>query len=541
MKRILFPQISKMLSMLLVPLFLCTISCKEKLASLTKEATVLPEKPSGPKGVYIYATAKNTETLDYVSVLDYSKLAGSPFESYTRERIGDGLHIRMPEVSQPQIIEIMAFNGPEFYNTRVFVTPQDSLSLYFENSKIVFTDKKAAARDFFGKLTTPETQWPNFIGDIHQYKKDVVAIRDFRSSIWEAHKAAHETSFSDSYIKHVEAEMYFEYLYQLTSPRSKKSNPNAAIQNYFNDGDGLLSTLRDSRYNPEKDMLNFSTYYDSISLDVFEHPEYINNDYFKRSLNQMIRHYFAEYDYMDYSKETFFAEKKFIDENLEGDLRNYALGKLISDYFKKGFGRGEQDLKIIRSAIAELKSSTNRQAYIDEIEVIETSLDILGNKIPEYALQEKLVDMQLDTLTMGDLIERTKGAVRLIDVWAGWCQPCLLDMQLSTDFKKEMTQKEGISWIYLSLDTEKDWPRYTKRVRAYTDTDQHYRFVNPYKSRLLKILKARVNNKIIVPRYTIMNRDGSIALSNAPRPSDTLRFKKDLKEILDLNAVNTKQ
>lgn len=522
-------------------LFILTSGCKEKTTASKKVGTVISEKPIAPKGVYMYATAKDPNTLDYVSILDYSKLAGSPYETYTRERIGDGLHIQMPEISQPQILEIMAFNGPEFYNTRVFVSPQDSLYFYFENSQIIFTDSKAPARNFFGKLTTLETKWPNFTGDIHEYKKDVVAMRDFRSSIWEAHKQEHKASFSDTYIKHVEAEMYYEYLFQLASPRSQKPDPNAAVQNYFNDGDGLLSTLRDSRYNPEKDMLSFNTYYDSLSIAIFQKPEYINNDYFKRSLNQLIRHYFAEYDYMDYSKETFFAEKKFINDHLQGDLKNYALGKLISDYFKKGFGRGDQDLKIIRSAIEELKSSTDRQAYIDEIEMIETSLDILGNQIPEYALQEKLVDMQLDTLTMGELIERTKGDVRVIDVWAGWCLPCLVDMQLSTDFKKEMTKKEGISWIYLSLDVEKDWPRYTKKIKAYTDKEQHYRFVNPYKSKLLKILKARVNNKVIVPRYTIMNPDGSIALSNAPRPSDTLRFKKDLKEILERNTEKATQ
>lgn len=536
MKRHLLPQPS----IFLVCIFLLLMAaCRKQTTNPTTKAEVLSEKSVTSKGVYMYATAKDAKTLEFVSVLDYSKLAGSPFETYTMERIGDGLHIRVPEISQPQILEIMAFNGPEFYNTRVFVTPQDSLSFYLEGSKIIFTDKKAAARNFFGKLTTPETQWPNFEGDIHQYKKEVVAIRDFRKSIWSAYKEKNKTSFSDIYIEHVEAEMYYEYLYQLASPRSKKPNPNAAVRNYYNDGDGLLSTLRDSRYNPEKDMLNFTTYYDSLSIAVFQNEKYINNDYFKRSLNQMIRHYFAEYDYLDYSKETFLAEKKFIDSQFQGDLKNYALGKLISDYFQKGFGRGEHDLKIIRSAIAELKSSTSRQAYLDEIEVIETSLDILGNTIPEYALQEKLVDMQLDTLTMGELIERTTGQVRVIDVWAGWCYPCLLDMKLSVDFKKQMTQKEGISWIYLSLDNEKDWPSYTKKVSAYTDVNQHYRFVNPYKSRLLKILKARVNNKVIVPRYTIMNRDGSIALSNAPRPSDTLRFMKDLKDILTPHTSNT--
>jgi len=178
---------------------------------------------------------------------------------------GNTLEITLHNVSKPQIIEIMAFGDPHFYNTRAFIQPQDLLYFHLEDGIITFFNSDSSENNFFSKITSPEMQWPNFNGDIKVYKEEVVAMRDLRQELFETFIKEHP-EVSETFKTNVADEMRFEYLYQLVSPRSIKPTVEGAVINNFNNGEGLLSTLRSSRYNSEKEMLNFNTYYDQVTI-----------------------------------------------------------------------------------------------------------------------------------------------------------------------------------------------------------------------------------------------------------------------------------
>lgn len=510
-------------------------SCKQDVSSQENKNKQQEEKEKEidkkSQEVYLFVSAKNQEALDYMNILDFSELVGQPGIHYSKKMRGDTLDIVLPNITKPQIIEIMAFGKPAFYNTRVLIQPQDSLYLHLENGEVKFHKNNAVEHNFFSNITTPETQWPNFNGDIAAYKKEVVAIHSLRKDIFDNYIKAHP-NVSETFKSSVAAEMRYEYLLQLANPRSLQPSPNSKVINNFNNGEGLLSTLRTSRYDSEKNMLDLKSYYDEVTIEDFQKPEYVNNNYFKRSLSQLIRHYFADYEYLNYSKETFLAEKKFIDENLDGEIKTYALGRLIYDYNEKGFGRGKQDLEVLQAAITELTSRTEKPSYLEIIHTIQTSIEIIGNGIPDHVLGEKLLTTTLDTVTVGDVLQNTKGSIRTLDFWASWCAPCIKEMKTTKAFKETLAIEYEADWIYISTDeVQEDWIKKTKNLQKYIPESKHYRFVSPFKSKLLELLKARKNNKIYVPRYTILDSDNSVAFAIAPYPSDSLTFKKAIQDV----------
>jgi thiol-disulfide isomerase/thioredoxin len=510
-------------------------SCKEELPvqeSQGKQKEKENNLEDTPKlhDVYLFGTSNHTNTLESVSILDFSLLVGLRAPHYTKEMRGDTLKIKLPGITQSQIIELMSFGESDFYNTRLLIHPEDSIYFHLENGKVTFSKTRPSENNFFSKITTPETQWPNFNGDVLEYKREVEAMRDMRKEIFDTYVKEHP-EVTKAFIDMVHAEMKYEYLLQLANPRSITHSSTSSISN-FNNVDGLLSTLQSSRYDFEKGMLDLATYYDQLNFEYFPKPEYINNDYFKRSLTQLIRHYFAQYEYLNYSKETFLAEKKFITKHLNGELETYALGRLIYDYNKKGFGRGSKDLKIMQTAISEFKSRTDKDLYLEEIHTIETALEIMELGIPDHILTEKLLTTTLDTITIGEVLQNTKGNIRTLDFWASWCAPCIKEMKTTKAFKDELATQYGADWIYISADeVQEDWIKKTKKLQQYIPEDKHYRFVSPFKSKLLKILKARDKNRIYVPRYTILDSDNNVALAIAPFPSDSITFKKNIQEI----------
>ena len=477
--------------------------------------------------VHFFATAKNAELLESFNLLDYSELVGRFGSHYEQEISHDTLHITLPEIRGAQIVELMAFGTSEFYNTRLMINPGDSIYLSLENSQITFTGPKAIEQGFFNHINTDELAWPNYTNSIQDYKTNVQDIYKKRKTIFEDF-VKKNTNISAEFLSNVDAEMKYEYLYQLVNPRSLKPTVNTENPIFFNDTDGLLNTMRITDTNNEE-LLDSKWYYDDVKIEDFQKPEFVNNDYFKRALSGYIRHYFAEYEYLNYSKETFRAEKEFIHQNLSDGLENYALGRLIYEYSKRGFGRGLDDRKILHAAIAEFKSNTSDPAYLEPIEDIEELLETIGYQFQSNILNEKVVNVHLDTLTIGDILKENKKGFQIFDFWASWCPPCIKDIKESKNFKSKISSNYDIKWIYLSVDEDETvWLKKVKQLDPFITSKHNYKFVRPFKSKLLKRVGALEKNNITIPQYTIVGSEKQILLVNAPRPSDSLSFKQNL-------------
>lgn len=115
------------------------------------------------------------------------------------------------------------------------------------------------------------------------------------------------------------------------------------------------------------------------------------------------------------------------------------------------------------------------------------------------------------TTSLDDL----KGKYVYIDVWATWCGPCKAEIP----FLKEVEEKyhgKNIEFVSISIDKSDDHDKWKKMIeekemggmQLFADNDWKSKFVEDY------LIKG-------IPRFILIDTEGNIISSNAPRPSDS--------------------
>ena len=124
-------------------------------------------------------------------------------------------------------------------------------------------------------------------------------------------------------------------------------------------------------------------------------------------------------------------------------------------------------------------------------------------------------DEGLSLQTLKTSLEDLKGKVVYIDVWATWCGPCLREIPalkiLETDY-----HDKNIAFVSLSIDEVKDYDKWRtmiiekklKGIQLMADNNWKSKFVTDYG------IKG-------IPRFIIIDIDGRIVSSDAPRPSNS--------------------
>lgn len=118
-----------------------------------------------------------------------------------------------------------------------------------------------------------------------------------------------------------------------------------------------------------------------------------------------------------------------------------------------------------------------------------------------------------------------KGKYVYIDVWATWCGPCRKEIPYLKQVEEQYHDK-NIVFVSISVDKEKDhgkWKSMVKKeelggVQLIADKDWKSDFIMAYGIRS-------------IPRFILIDPQGKIVRSDAPRPSDP-KLKKLLDKLL---------
>lgn len=135
----------------------------------------------------------------------------------------------------------------------------------------------------------------------------------------------------------------------------------------------------------------------------------------------------------------------------------------------------------------------------------------------DEALQDTFISLDGKSLTLEHILETHKGKMILIDVWATWCQDCIIGMPIVKALQQE---HPDVVFLFLSEDrTESAWKR---GIDKYQMKGEHY-FVKsggdgPF---------ADFLNSNWIPRYMVIDREGNIKLFKAKKATD-----KRIKEAL---------
>lgn len=517
-------------------------SCKndDKNKNNSKENFTIPnEKPEEIdtlRKVTIIGKSDDTYALEYLNLLNFSNFGFSSYQDpIEKELYADSLNLNLLSIKQPQLIDLIAFSDKKDtipYFTRILVTPGDSIIMNAKNGRIKFSGKNKANYNFFLEMNDPLRQdWAVYHTDPYKYQSELENSYNQKQSFLQNY-ILRNPEVTDDFKNLVKSELKFEYLYNLILPRNVDDNLVAG--NYQNSKNSIVYEYA-TKNALNEELFDVQKYFGEITIEDFKRPDLINNDYFKRSLIEYIRHYFVNHEYLDYSKKNFIDEKNFIQNNFDGKLETYAIGRLINDYYINGFGNGEQDISIIEDLIKEYEEQFSGPSYTERMTTILSELDTYNFELTQKVLDEKLLTSNGDTITLGRVLQKSGSTIKALAFWTSWCGPCISDIQKSENFRTQISNQNNLKFIYLSLDHEEaNWIESIKNLENHAKKDQHYLILNGKNSKIVNFIVSKVNKDIKwfqIPRYSILNQRNRIISSNAPRPSDSLNFRKVIELI----------
>lgn len=165
--------------------------------------------------------------------------------------------------------------------------------------------------------------------------------------------------------------------------------------------------------------------------------------------------------------------------------------------------------------------------------------------VPPYFDNTDLSSIVLDTLlykfiddtisnNFSDFIQKNlKGKKILVDFWATWCVPCKQEFQYNKTVDS-FCNKYGIARLYISFDEPETQGSLLKNISAYNLHGYH---IAASKNLFKNIVENFYpDGQFSIPRYLLIDQNGTVVNSAAPRPSSGNELLNIMKE--DLNIKN---
>nr|WP_299381258.1 TlpA disulfide reductase family protein [Allomuricauda sp.] len=149
-----------------------------------------------------------------------------------------------------------------------------------------------------------------------------------------------------------------------------------------------------------------------------------------------------------------------------------------------------------------------------------------GGKVPDHLKVGKPspVFEDYENITRGTVsLTDFKGKYVYVDIWATWCGPCKMEIP---HLKKveEAYHEKNIAFVSISVDKEKQRKSWEKMVEEKSLGGVQLFADKSFKSDFIK--KYQVQG---IPRFILIDPNGNIVDSNAPRPSYRLAFDEMLQ------------
>lgn len=208
------------------------------------------------------------------------------------------------------------------------------------------------------------------------------------------------------------------------------------------------------------------------------------------------------------------------DINEEEDENLY--GELVVEHFKKIKSRNIKNSiasnQIIGSNIPDAKTLdffyNDLLANVTD-EGFKKSLTERYNKIKAIEVGKPSPSFNFENHKGGSTsLDDLKGKVVYIDVWATWCGPCIGEIPHLKELEKKYHGK-NIEFVSISVDEKKNYEKWKQFVtdqglvgtQLIADNDWNSDFVKSY------LISG-------IPRFILIDTEGKIVSSNAPRPSN---------------------
>lgn len=136
----------------------------------------------------------------------------------------------------------------------------------------------------------------------------------------------------------------------------------------------------------------------------------------------------------------------------------------------------------------------------------------------EAALNDTFVALNgNNSVTFKSILEKHQGKTIVVDIWASWCGDCIKGMP-----KVKALQKKHQDLVYLFLSLDKTQDAWKKGIEKYDVKGEHYFMQSGWKGAFGEFV-----NLDWIPRYMVIDKDGSIKLFKATEADD-----QKIKDIL---------
>ena len=131
--------------------------------------------------------------------------------------------------------------------------------------------------------------------------------------------------------------------------------------------------------------------------------------------------------------------------------------------------------------------------------------------------------------TFNEVIDRYKGKVVLLDIWATWCGSCRDAFAYVKPLQEYVKQRDDIVLLYLSIDRQKDDAKWRKMAAFYDLAGDHVRIQDAFHDEIYKTFGDE-RETLYIPRYVIFDKNGKICCSVAASPENLAMLKSQLEE-----------
>ncbi len=267
--------------------------------------------------------------------------------------------------------------------------------------------------------------------------------------------------------------------------------------------------------------LNYSNfplaYLDTLANVVFDDPKLFFNSYY---YPEAAFWYFNAFQ-KDITNKGF--ENKPFYNALTKITNKKCQNQRINEYLNVGY-LSNRDLSdsTFFSLVSEFKRIFPKSAYqhyVDSIATLRKNEKVLTI---DSALATPILDLSGNRKMFSEIIEPNE--ITLIDCWASWCNPCLIELPYSNEL--ELKYKNKVKFVYLSLD--KDKSKWIEKANTLKLKSNSYLLNMEFKSNFAKFFKISS-----IPRYLIFDKKGQIVNDDAPRPSHKIDFSKTIDALID--------
>ena len=171
----------------------------------------------------------------------------------------------------------------------------------------------------------------------------------------------------------------------------------------------------------------------------------------------------------------------------------------------------------------QFKTDYPNSKYIEYINPsIEKIVDFHDKIKVEFNEEYKFVDNYENISSLKDCLIPFKGKKMYVDIWSTSCGPCKKEFEFNEKLKETLKNK-GVEMLYISLDGDRTKSRWKDMVKYYSLKGNHIRA----NEKLIADLREKLGG-FGIPRYLIINKQGDIVNSDAPRPSNLPELEKQL-------------